>query len=115
MNGNDRPAKTRDAHGGLAEERGIARVTGAARYRLIRSGYPALMPLKAGRLRERRRLAVDAEFKRAKYRHHGGRAIAIFGSREFKRLGTIDEKAASNTALILNHPVSPAVQADHKK
>jgi hypothetical protein len=115
MNGIDRSTEAGGARGRLGRVMRHCLQRRATRYRLIRSGHPALMPVEAGRLRERRRFVIDVEFKRAEHSDHGGRAISIFGSRKFECLGSIDEKAAANSVLILNHPVSPTVLADHEK
>jgi hypothetical protein len=82
------------------------------------SGHPPRTPniiIDGPSLERRCRLICQIKFKNSVHDDEYGRLIPVFGAREFKRLGTIDEKAAAGSRLILNNPVSLAILANQEK
>src|SRR5580658_5609532 len=82
----------------------------------VRSGNAALT-LMIGRdflMGPRTRIAAHVEFKNSGNHDGSLRSISVLGTRETERRIAINEKAAVNSLLVLNHPVSPVVLANHE-
>jgi hypothetical protein len=67
------------------------------------------------RPRGRRRFAGQVKLEDAGNSDNGPRLVSIFKSHVSKRLGAIDEEAAADPVLVLDHPVSSSVLTDHEE
>ena len=83
--------------------------SGGAGERLSRAGRGLIT---CRRITCGRRLATQVEFENSRDHHHGLRSVAGLEHREFQRFHAIDEQAAAEAALVLDHPVAAAVAAD---
>jgi hypothetical protein len=79
------------------------------------SGHPALARRIARGTHGRRRLAGQVEFEDAGNSDNSLRLVSVFKSHVSERFGAIDEEAAADPVLVLDHPVSPAVPANHEE
>jgi hypothetical protein len=64
--------------------------------------------------RGRHRFSVQIKFEDARNGDNGRRLVAVFKSYVSERLGAINEESAADPALVLDHPISPAVLANHE-
>jgi hypothetical protein len=79
-----------------------------------RSGGPALAWSIVGEPRGRHWFAGQVEFETVRNRDNSLRPVSVFKSHVSKRLGAVDEEAAADPALVLDHPVSSAVPTNHE-
>ena len=78
------------------------RSSGGAGERMSRSGCGLIT---CRRITCGRRLAAQLEFENSRDHDHGLRSVAGLEHREFQRFHAIDEQAAAEAALVLDHPV----------
>src|ERR1700722_6192441 len=83
--------------------------------RVRQSGHPALLRRIIRSPRGRRRFAGQVKLEDAGNSDNGPRLVSTFKSHVSKRLGAIDEEAAADPVLVLDHPVSSAVPTNHKQ
>src|ERR1700722_8001863 len=83
--------------------------------RARQSGHPALLRRIIRRPRGRRRFAGQVELEDAGNSDDGPRLVSVFKSHVSQRLGAIDEEAAADPVLVLDHPVSSTVPANHEE
>src|SRR5579862_1917041 len=78
------------------------------------SGHPALARRIVRGPRDRR-FAGQVKFEDAGNGDNGPRLVSVFKSDVSKRLGAIDEEAAADPVLVLDHPVSSSVPTNHEQ
>jgi hypothetical protein len=79
------------------------------------SGYPALARRIIRGSRGRRRFAGQVKFEDAGNSDNSQRLVSVLKSHVSERLGAIDEEAAAAPVLVLDHPVSSGVPANHEE
>jgi hypothetical protein len=60
-------------------------------------------------------LAGQVKFEDAGNSDNGFRLVSVFRPHVAERLGAIDEEAAADPVLVLDHPVSPTVPTNHEE